>query len=313
MAVHNPKFEAPDMPAYIPYDRQLLQKLGVSQDNEYFRLSDADFAKRHAGVLGAEKLFENQTLKDQTGDTELLPALQGEFQRAGLAGALGSFGDASAVDGAITGSTLAPGSAGEASMARNLGVDIMGFQDRNRRNRLTSLTTAESLFPRRSIGLSGSDVANVELSNTAGQNNWNQADYATKFQADQFNYLVDSGNRAADAQEHNMGVTANAAKRGAIWSGVFNSLGSLVGAAGGAAAGGGMCWTAREIFGNEEIEGRPVWMIFRDWMLANAPLRFLRAYVANGPAFARYLQVNPAAKAALRPLFEARVSEMLTA
>jgi len=305
MAVHNPLFKAPEMPKYIPYDQNQIQNLGVAQDQTYYGLSDADFKKRHAPLLSAEKLFENQTLKDQTGDTELMPALQGEFMRAGIGGALSSFGDATTADGAVTGGTIAPGSAGEASVARNLGNDIMGFQDRNRRNRLTSLTTAESLFPRRAFGLSGSDAANLSIANTAGENNWDQADYASQFQTDQYNYLVEAQNRAADSQEHNQGIMANAQKRGAIWSGIFNSLGSLVGAAGSAAGGaGGICWVAREIFGNEEIEGVPAWVLFRNWMLNNAAPEFVRAYIANGQSFARYLRSNLAAKASLRPVFE---------
>jgi DNA polymerase III psi subunit len=305
MAVHNPLFKAPEMPDYIPYDRNELQRLGVKQDRTYYGLSDSDFRKRHKPLLSAEKLFETQTLKDQTGNTELMPALQGEFMRAGIGDALAGFGDPASVDGAITGGTLAPGSAAEASVARALGNSVEGEQQRNRANRLASLTTAESLFPRRSFGLSGSDVANLEIANTAGLNNWNQADYATQFQTDQYNYLVQAQNRAADAAEHNQGIMANAQKRGAIWSGIFNSLGSLVGAAGSAAGGaGGICWVAREIFGNEEIEGMPTWIKFRTWMLANASPEFLQAYIRNGPTFARYLRNNPAAKAALRPVFE---------
>lgn len=300
------------MPPFMPYDRSILQALGVAGDTEYYRLSDADFARRHPQLRQAERLFEDQTLKDQSGDSSLLPAMQGEFMRAGLSGALDTLGDASAVDGAVSRGTLAPGSKGEAILGRSLGANIGAFQDRNRQNRLTSLTTAEQLFPRRTFGLSGADFANVEIANTAGQNNWNQADYATRFQTDEFNYLVDAQNRAADVLQHNQGVMANAQQSGAIWSGVFNSLGSLVGAAGSAAGGGAaLCWVAREIFGDEEINGVPTWTLFREWMQRFASMSFLQSYAARGRQFASYLRSHPKAKAALRPLFEAHVSEMI--
>lgn len=311
MATLNPKFKPPEMPAYVPYNIGDLNKLGTQMDTGAYMRSDRDFTARRPGLVSAEKLFENQVLRDQTGDTELLPQLQGEFMRAGLSNALGAFGGATTADGAVAGGTLAPGSAGEAAVARNLGLSIQGFQDRNRQNRMTSLLTAEQLFPRRSFGLSGADAVNLNMANTAGQNNWNQADYATKFQTDQYNYLVDAQNRQAQALEHNQGVMANAAKKGAIWSGVFNSLGSLVGAAGGAAAGGagGMCWVAREIYGNEETNGVPTWTLFREWMRQNASLTFIHSYATNGPDFAMFLRGNEQLKSAMRSIFDNRIQE----
>lgn len=190
----------PDAPAFIPVDPNKLQSTAVDFDRQAYGLSDKDFSKRHAPLVSAEKLFEAQTLKDQTGDTELMPAVQNEFMRAGLRGALSSFGDSAG--------TLAPGSAGEASVARNLGVSILGLQDRNRTNRMKSLITAEELFPRRNFGISGSDAAQIGAANVAGMNNWNQAQFANEVQTEQFN--ATGGANFANSQQAQRNANAQA-------------------------------------------------------------------------------------------------------
>lgn len=186
-------------PEYIPLNLDELQNTAVNYDTRAYGLSDANFKRRHRPLLKAEKLFERQVLADQKGESELMPALQNEFMRAGIGGALDAFGD--------TPGTLAPGSAGEASVARNLGINIMGFQDRNRENRQRSLLIAEELFPRRQFGLTGADAVNVMAANNAGENNANQAAYAnslglTNTMTAQGNIMAEaSARRAAESQK----------------------------------------------------------------------------------------------------------------
>lgn len=298
------------MPAYVPYDPAALQTAGVAADQQYYKLSDQDFQNRDPNVLAAEKQFQSNALADQSGNTTLLPQLQNEYMRSGLAGALGSFGGGASTAGGV----LAQGSGAEADVARSLGIQIDQFDQQTRQNAANSLTLDEQISPRRAFGLSGSDVANIDTANTLGQNNWNQANYATNFQVDELNWLNQAQNTQAQAQAHNEGVLANAQANGAIWNGLFSSLGSLVGAAGSAAtsgAGAGMCWVAREIFRGETIGGIPTWQIFRAWMLRFASLKFLHAYVERGEVFARYLKSSPEARESLRPLFEEKVNEML--
>jgi hypothetical protein len=190
----------PDMPKYIPVNLGTLQNKTVKFDKEAYRLSDADFKKRHGGIVAAENLFEDQVLKDQQGESELMPAVQNEFTRAGIGGALAAFGG-------NTG-TLAPGSAGEAAVARNLGNSIVGFQDRNRTNRERSLLMAENLFNRRNIGISGADAGGVYAANVGGKNAWNQADFANTVQEMQFN--ATGGQNFANAQTAQMNTNAQA-------------------------------------------------------------------------------------------------------
>lgn len=210
------KLTLPDMPAFIPNDVKQLQDQAVRFDQTGFQLSDTDFKRRHRPIVDAEKLFEAQVLKDQQGEHELMPQLQNEFVRAGLQGSLAAFGD--------TPGTLAPGSAGEANVARNLGIGVMQFQDRNRENRTKSLVTAEELFPRRQFGLTGADATGVTIADTAGVNNWNQADYANKVQLAQYNATGQANfNNSATATQNNLAqvnAAANAERTRAIISAV---------------------------------------------------------------------------------------------
>lgn len=204
------------MPDFIPYgDKEAinpkgianLNTLGTFYDRKFYANSDKNFAKRHGGIVNAERLFEDQTLADQQGESELMPAVQSEFMRAGLSNALGAFGSSPG--------TLAPGSAGEASVARNLGVSILGFQDRNRQNRQNSLITAEALFPRRSFGLSGADATSLAMQNAQGLNAYNQGKFQTEFQTQQAQYnqgiQQDNSDAAADAQKKQAAVGAGIA------------------------------------------------------------------------------------------------------
>lgn len=213
-----PQYELPPAPAFMPLDFANTNKGAVVNDIMAYKLSDADFKNRHGATVAAEKLFENQTLQDQKGESELMPAIQGEFMRAGLGSALDAFGD---------GAVLAPGSAGEASVARNLGMNIMGFQDRNRQNRQQSLKLAEELFPRRKFGLDGSDFAAITAANNMGLNNQNQANYANEVQASQFNYRVGAENQNATTAQNNANAQASAqakAQQAQAMAGMVNSV-----------------------------------------------------------------------------------------
>jgi hypothetical protein len=172
-------FRPPTLPEYMPFNFGSAQKGAIEQDTLAYQRSDADFNKRHGSIVKAERLFEDSVLKDQKGEHELMPQIQGEFMRAGIAGALDSFGDT----GGAT--TLAPGSAGEASVARNLGMSVMGFQDRNRANRERSLSIAEDLFPRRTFGMSGEDYVSHAASDVENRNAWAGANYEREFAARQ--------------------------------------------------------------------------------------------------------------------------------
>lgn len=66
----------------------------------------------------------------------------------------------------------------------------------------------------------------------------------------------------------------------------------------GATALGGLCWVAREVYGEDD----PRWVQFRTWLLVDAPVAFRRAYIRHGEAFAKVVKRLPVLKRVLRPL-----------
>lgn len=77
-----------------------------------------------------------------------------------------------------------------------------------------------------------------------------------------------------------------------------------MGAGFGAGGMGGFCWVAREVYGEHD----PRWIVFRAWLLNEAPACLRDNYARHGEWFAAWLRRNPAAKAVLRPLMDAAIS-----
>jgi len=90
---------------------------------------------------------------------------------------------------------------------------------------------------------------------------------------------------------------ALAAQVVAAVGGVTSPDGTALGGAG-FLNGGGMelCWVAREVYGVAD----PRWLVFRRWMLADAPAWLRAAYGRWGATAAEWLRERPAAKAAVR-------------
>ena len=57
----------------------------------------------------------------------------------------------------------------------------------------------------------------------------------------------------------------------------------------------------------DHAAGLPTWMVFRRWMIEHAPTPFLRAYIAQGPAYAQWLKTQPALKARVRAWMESKI------
>mgnify|MGYP003605671427 CR=1 FL=1 len=56
------------------------------------------------------------------------------------------------------------------------------------------------------------------------------------------------------------------------------------------------CWVARAVYG----EANPDWMVFRDWLLNEAPAWFRSLYLRHGEWLARRIQPHRRIKAVLR-------------
>lgn len=216
-----PKFDPKiTYPNFVPVNAATVNSDATAQDQNAFALSDADFKARHPQVVQAENAFQNQLTKDWKGNDTLMPALQATAIQSGLEGATGSMGPLT--------ENLAPNSGVEADVAKNLGLDILNFQQLNRANRMQDLGTAESIFPRRQFGLTGNDIAQIDVANTAGQNNWNQANYANRLGIAEFNYLGQQGALQNAQQQANINAQAQAQQQAGIWGGLMNGLGGAL-------------------------------------------------------------------------------------
>jgi hypothetical protein len=92
---------------------------------------------------------------------------------------------------------------------------------------------------------------------------------------------------------------ANAGKQ----SGVMSMIGSLGGAAIGAGARIAMCWVAREVYG----EQNPEWLLFRDWVMYDAPEWFAELYCQFGERVAKFISNKPAIKAVIRKWMDSKI------
>jgi len=64
------------------------------------------------------------------------------------------------------------------------------------------------------------------------------------------------------------------------------------------------CWVARAVYGADN----PRWLLFRSWLLGEAPAWFRALYLAKGPGFAEWLADKPLAKAVIRRWMDRRIS-----
>jgi hypothetical protein len=80
--------------------------------------------------------------------------------------------------------------------------------------------------------------------------------------------------------------SANASRSGGIMGGALSAAGSIGGAKIMAAA---ICWVAREVYGEDRAE----WMVFRQWLLTEAPQWLLDLYLEEGERFAKFISDKP--------------------
>ena len=81
---------------------------------------------------------------------------------------------------------------------------------------MESLLTAESIFPRRTFGLSGQDVVNLNMQNAMNENNYNQAKYSNQVQEQQYNTQEGAQGEAAAAQKKQAMIAGGAAILGTV-------------------------------------------------------------------------------------------------
>lgn len=66
-----------------------------------------------------------------------------------------------------------------------------------------------------------------------------------------------------------------------------------------------LCWVAREVYGAEN----PRWLMFRHWVVADAPKWFLRLYIKHGEKFAAWISDKPTLKNAIRAFMDRKIQK----
>jgi hypothetical protein len=84
--------------------------------------------------------------------------------------------------------------------------------------------------------------------------------------------------------------SANAQRSGGIIGGALSAAGSIGGAAVLA------CWVAREVYGKDSAE----WLVFRHWVLNEAPVWFRDLYLEEGERFASFISDKPFLKSIVK-------------
>lgn len=125
------------------------------------------------------------------------------------------------------------------------------------------------------------------------QNDWNNAEstFQHDYTQDLYNSQYDMGNMYGQAllNIEAQGVQLTTAAIGAV----------------GGAAGGAMCWVAREVYG----ESSPKWLQFRAWMLEDAAPEFRAWYLRNGERFAAFLKQFPMFKPVVQQFMDEKLKE----
>lgn len=85
---------------------------------------------------------------------------------------------------------------------------------------------------------------------------------------------------------------ARAGAQGQITAGLFQGIGSAI-----------SCWVAREVYGIEDIR----WMLFREWLMSDAPAWFRALYLKHGEKFAAWIVDKPRIKRVIRKFMDGRI------
>lgn len=173
----------PQPAPFVPNNIGQVSDQALQADIQGYNLADADLAQRFPGLVAGRTQQIDTAYKNLTGPLD--PTVQNNFTTQGIERGLSSFG------GGNPNASISKGSAGENAVAVSLANNVQQKQDYDRSN-------FEGLLgynPQRSFGLTGADVTNMNIANTAGQNAYNQQKYLGQVGAS-------NANAAAGAQQN---------------------------------------------------------------------------------------------------------------
>ena len=105
-------------------------------------------------------------------------------------------------------------------------------------------------------------------------------------------------NMAMQRQSNQFGLLGAQAQADASRSSGLMGLAGTLGSAAIAA-----CWVAREVYGIEN----PQWIMFRTWLLNDAPSWFRNLYIKHGERFAKFISNKPVLKTIIRKWMNTRI------
>lgn len=161
--------KAPQSPQIFPIDIPATEQAAINADTLGLDTSMQDYATRLPGMVQSRDSQLKSDLDALTGP--LNPTVQNTFMTGELGNAMSAFGGGSSKPN-VTGK----GSIGRNTIGAGYANDVNSYQDNARQNVLNDL----AMFPEPGIGLSGSDAANLAISNTTNLNQANQLALAAK-------------------------------------------------------------------------------------------------------------------------------------
>lgn len=174
---------------------------------------------------------------------------------------------------------------------------------------LTTSGAADQLFQQRQQNASAFLSGTTPLSQFGQLRNAGQG--AAPFQAmatQAVGLNANAGQQAAQFALSSYGTQAQVyntqmANQSNPWMQGLGMAGGLAGQLGSAAMLGGVCWVAREVYG----EDSPKWKRFRDWVLNEASDDFREFYIANGERIAEAIKDKPSVKAVIRNWMDSKL------
>ena len=166
--------------AFVPVDIAKTAQLALDADKAGYKISDLDWERRFPLLKkGRDFNIEDAGLQLRGGTSK---TVADAMSQSGLTGDLGNT---------------------EFEKSRNLGMPILALEQRDRNYFQKQL----AMNPQRAAGLSGQDVARIAITNTGGQNNYNQGIFQSRIA--QYNTQVNQALQNQNAGVAGLGALAD--------------------------------------------------------------------------------------------------------
>ena len=277
-----------------PSSASTANQIATQGDIGSYAASDLAYQQKYPQLSAGLTTYANNAaagINTPATGLSLTPGEQSQFMQSGLTSSLQNLG-------ANNLGNLQAGSAGTDIVGKNLGLNLLNFQQQNigaqqqqQQFANQNFANAVNMNPERQLGLSGADQSQIYLNNIANQNALNVGLGES---------IMGSSSNIASANATNAANASNS-KNGAMMglAGTAATTAATVAAV--------ACWVAREVYGTRSFK----WMIFRYWMLNESPSLFRRAYLTYGERFALWIHGHKTLKSIIKIWMSARIKSTL--